>query len=213
MKLFPSLLAADFSCPAPQIRSLRAADVNRLHLDVMDGRFVPNISLGFPVIRSVAERFPEIDLDVHLMIENPANFTDSLVEIGVDWVSVHIEARPEVSVLAKNLNDNGIRFGIAVNPDTEIKRISQLLDRVDYVLVMTIQPGFGGQSFREDVLPKIERLRSRFDGPIQVDGGIGEDTIERAAKAGANWFVSGSSVFGGEDPGERASSLIEVIQK
>lgn len=212
MKIFPSVLASDFSCPATDIESILESGVDSLHLDVMDGHFVPNISFGFPVIRSIAERFPGVKLDAHLMIENPEQYLDPLVDIGVDWVSVHAEVDPPVGEIADRLRENGVAPGIAINPDTPADQIIPFLGSVDFVLLMTVQPGFGGQSFRDDVLKKITEVSNIFDGPIQVDGGIGPDTIARASGAGADWFVSGSSVFGDSDPGQACRELLEKAQ-
>lgn len=213
MKIFPSILSADFSCLKSDVKPVLDAGVNRLHLDVMDGHFVPNISFGFPVIRSLSNRFPDVKLDAHLMIEEPAEYLDPLVDIGVDWVSFHAEVDPDYGPVIERLHEHDIRAGVALNPDTPVDRLDGLWDRIDFLLLMTVQPGFGGQSFRESVLEKIDRLPPGFDRPIQVDGGVGPDTIGRAARAGVDWFVSGSSVFGQDQPGKACEDLLDRAQQ
>lgn len=207
MKIFPSILSADFSCLSQDLDPLVESGVGQLHLDVMDGHFVPNISFGLPVIESLSDRYPDRKWDAHLMISNPEEYFDEFLSLGMDWISVHVETNPDLNLLSGEAERNGTRLGLAFNPGTPVSEISSGLKHVDFVVAMTVQPGFGGQSFREDVLPKIRRLRKEFDGPIQVDGGIGEETIGKAYEAGANWFVSGSSVFGASNPVSAISDL------
>ena len=213
MKIFPSILSADFSCLKTQIREVEKAGVEQLHLDVMDGHFVPNISFGFPVIESLVSAFPKMKWDVHLMIEDPERYMDTLLDIGIDWISFHLEVDPPVESIAKTIRSEGTIPGLAVNPDTSPTAIEPYLDVVDYVVLMTVQPGFGGQSFREPVLDKIGGIREHFDGPIQVDGGIGEETIQTASKAGVEWFVAGSAVFGQESAGKAVKELAGRIDR
>lgn len=212
MKLFPSILSADFSCLKDEIDPV-ANEIDQLHLDVMDGHFVPNISFGPPVIERVAERYPEMNWDAHLMIDDPEQYFEDFVKLGMDWISVHVEVDPDVRYLSREVVSSDVQLGLAFNPSTPVSELSPHLEYVDYALAMTVKPGFSGQSFREDVLEKIRRLRNHFDGPIQVDGGIGEETIEGAAEAGADWFVSGSSVFGADNPGEAINRLKQNASK
>lgn len=213
MKIFPSILSADFSCLTEDIDPLVNGGVNQLHLDVMDGHFVPNISFGIPVIDSLTARYDEPDWDAHLMISNPEEYFDDFLDLGMDCISVHVETDPDVNLLKKQAESEGAKLGLAFNPGTPVSEISDHLEKVDYVVAMTVQPGFGGQSFREDVLKKIRRLRKEFDGPIQVDGGVGEETLPRAYEAGANWFVSGSSVFGKSDPAAAVHRLESAARR
>jgi ribulose-phosphate 3-epimerase len=199
MKLFPSLLSANFACLNDDVESV-AQEVDQLHLDVMDGHFVPNISFGPPVIDRLTEAYPDMNWDAHLMISDPEQYFEDFVNLGMNWISVHVETDPDVRYLSREIVTSDIQLGLAFNPSTPVSDLNPHLEYVDYVLAMTVQPGFSGQSFREDVLEKIQRLRNHYDGPIQVDGGVGEETIEDAVQAGADWFVSGSSVFGADDP-------------
>jgi ribulose-phosphate 3-epimerase len=173
----------------------------------MDGHFVPNISFGPPVVESLTNRYDEFEWDAHLMIEDPEQYFDKFLELGMDMLSVHVEVDPDINYLKRKTRDSDTKLGLAFNPETSISDINPFLNTVDYVVAMTVKPGFSGQSFREDVLDKIKRLRKQFEGPIQVDGGVGEETIEAAAEAGANWFVSGSSVFGASNPANAANRL------
>lgn len=207
MKLFPSILSADFDCLNDDIEPLTQV-VDQLHLDVMDGHFVPNISFGPPVVEIVTASHPELKWDAHLMISNPEEYFDDFLDLGMNWISVHAEVDPDLNYLRREIRGTDTKLGVAFNPATQVSEIAPHLDTVDYVVAMTVQPGFSGQSFREDVLNKIKRLRKQFEGPIQVDGGIGKETIESAAEAGADWFVSGSSVFGANRPGDAARDLM-----
>jgi ribulose-phosphate 3-epimerase len=210
MKLFPSILSADFACLKQDLDPLDDV-VDQLHLDVMDGHFVPNISFGPPVVEAVSNQYENFQWDAHLMISKPEDYVDDFVKLGMDWISVHAEVDPDLNYLSRELRGTGTKLGLAFNPSTPVSELVPHLNQIDYVVAMTVQPGFSGQSFREDVLDKIKRLRKQFDGPIQVDGGIGEETIEPAAEAGADWFVSGSSVFGQSNPASAASRLQTMV--
>lgn len=210
MKLFPSLLSADFCCLEDDLKTVMT-EVDQLHLDVMDGHFVPNISFGPPVIEALAERYPEVNWDAHLMISEPERYFERFLELGMDYISVHVEAEPDVKYLQREVITSDVELGLAFNPATPVSDLVSHLEYVDYVLAMTVKPGFSGQSFREDVLEKIRRLRKNYSGPVQVDGGIGLETIGRAADAGADWFVSGSSVFGKGDPAGAARGMMSSV--
>jgi ribulose-phosphate 3-epimerase len=207
MKIFPSILSADFACLENDVDPLLDSGVRQLHLDVMDGQFVPNISFGQPVVDCLVERYPSVEYDAHLMITQPEEYVDEFLDRGLSSVSVHVETDPDLNLLARQARDANAKLGLAFNPGTPVARVAPHLGVVDYIVAMTVQPGFGGQSFREDVLDKIKRLRKEFEGPIQVDGGVGEETIGMAYDAGADWFVSGSSVFGAEDPARAVRQL------
>lgn len=211
MKLFPSILSADFGCLSKDLDSVTDV-VDQLHLDVMDGHFVPNISFGPPVIERVSDAYPEVNLDAHLMISNPAKYFEDFVRIGMDWVSVHLEVDPDIKYLRREADKHDVGLGLALNPSTSVADVDGVLQYADYVVAMTVKPGFSGQSFREDVLTKVRRLGKAFEGPIQVDGGIGPETIEAAAEAGAEWFVSGSSVFGKNNPASAARDLEQRVE-
>ncbi len=212
MKLFPSVLSADFLCPRNELDSL-AGVVDQFHLDVMDGHFVPNISFGPPVIESITENYPGLNWDAHLMIDRPETYFSTFIDMGMDYISVHVETDPDLESLRRELLGEETRLGLAFNPPTPVSALDTHLDAVDYVVAMTVQPGFSGQSFRQDVLEKIQRLNRQFDGPIQVDGGVGQETIEAAANAGADWFVSGSSIFDENDPTGAANRLRSLLHQ
>ncbi len=210
----PSILAADFAYLADSIAVI-ADDIDMLHVDVMDGHFVPNISLGPPVIRSLAAA-TDLYLDCHLMITDPLRYLGALKEAGAHGVTVHIEAVPDPGPVANEATDLGLDFGLVVNPTTPVDAIDPYLELCSMVVVMSVEPGFGGQHFIEAVLPKIERLRESVDSralpaDIQVDGGINLLTAGQARSAGANVFVAGSSVFGADDPLNTVQELRSIV--
>jgi len=197
IKIAPSILSADFSCLDRQINKVESAGADMLHIDVMDGHFVPNITIG-PVVVKYIRRVTKLPLDVHLMIENPEKFIDDFVQAGGDMITVHIEAinAKRYMLYAKRLKSKGIKVGISLNPATPLSKIKPLLDIVDFVLVMSVNPGFSGQAFIPEVLPKIKELRSIFGGDISVDGGVNDKVAGSIIKAGANILAAGSYIFG-----------------
>ena len=199
IKVAPSLLSADFSCLKEEIARVEAAGCDMLHIDVMDGHFVPNITIGPAVIRSI-RRVTRLPLDVHLMIENPEDFVDSFIDAGSDMITVHIETlsalRLKALALRLKLDTNDIKLGVSLNPATPLSRIIPVLKSVDFVLMMSVNPGFGGQAFIPSVLPKIKKLRKIFKNDIAVDGGINEITAKKVIHAGANILAAGSYIFG-----------------
>ena len=211
MKLCPSLLAADFSCLSAAIDPLQEIGLTHLHIDMMDGHFVPNLAIGLPVTASLRKRYPDMELDAHLELENPEVLIDQLLDIGVDYVGVQAEVNPDLDFLRKRIGGRATKLGLTVAPETPAEEIAGRLGSVDYVIVLSVPPGFGGQSFREDVLPKVGKLRSLFSGPIQIDGGLTRENVSRAREAGADWFVVGSGIFHADDPPAAAGEILERI--
>jgi ribulose-phosphate 3-epimerase len=194
-----SILNADFARLEEQIKAAEKAGVDWIHLDIMDGHFVPNISFG-PHIASVCRKITSLPLDTHLMISNPDQFIDAFADSGSDYISVHIENNAHIHRTLQNIHKKGKNAGIVVNPGTPIQAIYPVLDMVKYVLIMTVNPGFGGQSFIESTLPKITELsnkikQEKLDISIEVDGGINAENLPMVKKAGANIFVVGSYIF------------------
>jgi len=200
IKVAPSILSADFSCLAGDLKKIEDAGADMVHIDIMDGHFVPNITIG-PIVVKFIHRTTSLPLDVHLMIENPQDFIDEFVACGSNMITVHIEAISEekLKAMSANLKSRGIRFGISLNPDTPLAKITCVLKFVDFVLVMSVNPGFSGQEFIRKVLPKIKKLRSIYEGDISVDGGINDLTAKDAINAGANILCAGSYVFKAKD--------------
>ncbi|MFD6136373.1 ribulose-phosphate 3-epimerase [Isoptericola sp. NPDC056618] len=197
----PSILSADFANLERDLGAIATADY--AHVDVMDNHFVPNLTLGLPVFERLAQVSP-VPLDAHLMIEDPDRWAPAYAEAGAASVTFHAEAATAPVRLARELRRLGARAGVALRPATPVEPFLDLLPEIDMILVMTVEPGFGGQSFIDGTLPKIRRARqavgeSGLDVWIQVDGGVSRDTIERAADAGANVFVAGSAVYGADD--------------
>jgi ribulose-phosphate 3-epimerase len=197
----PSILSADFTNLERDLQAISTADY--AHVDVMDNHFVPNLTLGLPVVERIVQVSP-IPIDVHLMIEDPDRWAPGFAEAGAQSVTFHAEAAAAPVRLARELRRLGARAGLALKPATPVEPYLDLLSEIDMILVMTVEPGFGGQSFIEGTLPKIQRARraigeADLDVWLQVDGGISRSTIDRAAEAGANVFVAGSAVYGADD--------------
>ena len=210
----PSILSADFANLERDLNAIATADY--AHVDVMDNHFVPNLTLGLPVFERLAQVSP-VPIDAHLMIEDPDRWAPAYAEAGAASVTFHAEAAAAPVRLARELRRLGARAGVALRPATPVEPFLDLLTEVDMILVMTVEPGFGGQSFIEGTLPKIRRAReavseSGLDVWIQVDGGVSRSTIERAADAGANVFVAGSAVYGAENVPEEIRALRELAE-
>jgi ribulose-phosphate 3-epimerase len=200
IKVAPSILSADFACLDKEIRKVERAGADMLHIDVMDGHFVPNITIGIPVVKSI-RKLTRLPLDVHLMIENPHKFIEAFVAAGSNLITVHIEAisHSKLKAQSSKLKKIGVKFGVSLNPATPLCRIMNVLKYVDFVLVMSVNPGFGGQRFIPAVIPKIRQLRSIYAADIAVDGGINEQNAKQVIRAGANILACGSYIFGSRD--------------
>jgi ribulose-phosphate 3-epimerase len=208
----PSILSADFMNLERELQAIAAADF--VHVDVMDNHFVPNLTLGLPVVKRIAEVSP-VPLDVHLMIEDADRWAPEYAALGAASVTFHAEATQAPVRLARELRSRGVRAGIALRPASPVEPFLDLVQEFDMLLVMTVEPGFGGQSFIEGMLPKIRRARQAIEESgaatwIQVDGGVARDTIGRIAQAGANVFVAGSAVYGAPDVGAEIVALREL---
>lgn len=209
IKISPSMLASDYANLERELKKCSDGGAELIHLDVMDGHFVPNISIGAPVIVAM-KRVCSIPFDVHLMISDPYFYADDFIKAGADIVCFHVECESDINKTIDKIIDGGCKAALAVKPNTPIETVYPYLDRLSMVLVMTVEPGFGGQSFMESTMPKIKALREKCpDIDIEVDGGINYDTVKIAGQAGANVFVAGSAVFNSENPAEAINILKE----
>jgi len=199
----PSLLSADFSRLAEEVKAIEAAQADLLHLDVMDGMFVPNITFG-PLLISAIRRYTSLPFDVHLMIVEPSRYLEEFAKAGADWISVHAEAEVHLHRTITRIKELGKKAGVSLNPHSPLETVEYLLEELDFVLIMTVNPGFGGQKFIPQVLKKIERLRKMIDSKelktlIEVDGGINKETARDLISAGADILVAGTAIFKEKD--------------
>lgn len=203
IKIAPSILAANFAKLGEEVAEVEKAGADWIHIDVMDGHFVPNISFG-AVVMDAIRPLTKLPFDVHLMIENADRYIEDFAKAGADYITVHVEASPHLHRTIQLIRSFGVKPGVVLNPHTPVESILPILEDIDLVLFMTVNPGFGGQKFINSVLPKVEQLAAiikerGLDIDIEIDGGINEETIVACAKAGANVFVAGSAIYGKED--------------
>jgi len=214
IELAPSILSADFAHLAEQVRAASEGGGTVIHVDVMDGHFVPNLTVGPPLVKSL-RKATDLPLDCHLMIENPDQFIPEFVDAGADWISVHQEACRHLNRTLHLIRNHDAQAGVVINPATPVDTLSEVLEIVDYVLVMSVNPGFGGQKFIPETVRKIRRLadlRSQrgLNYRIEVDGGIALDTVAEVVRAGAEILVAGNAVFGQGDPKTNAQKLLKA---
>lgn len=214
IELAPSILSADFAHLAAAVQAVTEGGATVLHIDVMDGHFVPNITIGPPVVASL-RKVTSLPLDVHLMIENPDQFIPAFVDAGADWISVHQEACVHLHRTLELIQSHNVNAGVVINPATPVGTLEEVLDMVHHVLVMSVNPGFGGQKFIPSVLDKVRKLVTmrtarRAGFRIEIDGGIATDTIADAVRAGVEILVAGNAVFGHGDPRENTQKLLKL---
>ena len=212
----PSILSADFSKLGEEIQAVEKAGADWIHADVMDGHFVPNITIG-PFIVKAVSNITQLPIDVHLMIEKPDRYIPDFIKAGAGWISVHAEASVHLHRTVQLIKESGVRAGVALNPATPLSSIECLLEDLDYVVIMSVNPGFGGQSFIRSSLNKVRQLRTMIQDKglstlIQIDGGVSRDTIEEISLAGVDSFVTGSALFGSPDYEETISYFREKIK-
>ncbi len=211
MKIAPSLLSCDFARMGEEIIRMDKAGADYMHLDVMDGAFVPNITFGAPVIKAVKD-LTRVPFDVHLMIDTPYEYIDDFVNAGADIITFHVEARSDIQATIDKINNAGVKSGLVIKPNTPASAVFPYLKDIYMVLIMTVEPGFGGQSFMADMLPKAAEIKAEaekqgVDIIIEADGGINEKTVDQCAKAGIDICVSGTGVFKADDPKKAIENL------
>lgn len=204
IKISPSMLASDFAYLADELEKCKKIGSELIHLDIMDGHFVPNITFGAPVVKCL-KKTCDVPFYVHLIISDPLKYAEDFVKAGADIITFHIESDSDTNETIKKIKDLGCKVGLAIKPKTPAEAVLPYIDMLDMVLVMTVEPGFGGQSFMQDMMPKVRQVKAfaderKLDIDIQVDGGISPSTISQAAENGANVFVAGSAIFNSDNP-------------
>ena len=213
IEIAPSILAADFANLGREIERVERGGADLIHIDVMDGHFVPNITIGPPAVASI-RKVTRLPLDVHLMIEKPDRYIDDFVRAGANWISVHVEADIHLDRTLRYLKESGVKAGVAINPGTSLALLQEILPLADFILIMTVNPGFGGQKFIPSSLDKIRKLReliasNNYKARIEVDGGIGPENLREVLMAGAEIIVAGSAIF---DPRKDASEAVRELK-
>ena len=208
----PSLLSADFSRLAEEVRDVEKAGCEALHIDVMDGHFVPNLTIG-PLVVQAIRKITKLPLDVHLMIDAPSRYITEFRKAGADWITIHVEAEKDVRGALQMIKTSGAKAGLSLRPKTGVETLFPYLSVLDLVLVMSVEPGFGGQSFMPEMMEKIKVLRPKFPGLISVDGGIGAGNASQALEAGADILVAGSAIFGKADRSKAIREFREIFKK
>ncbi len=217
LEIVPSIFAADFACLGEEIRRVEHAGVRMIHVDIMDGHFVPNFTMGTPITESI-RRFTSLKLDHHLMIEDPDTYAPVFIKAGADCVSVHYEVCRNLDRTLHMIKEHGARAGVVINPATSVRLLENVLDIVDYVLVMSVNPGYGGQPFIPNSLNKVRDLcrmreQRRLNFFVEIDGGVGPENIAEVAKAGVDWVVAGSSVFQAPEPAAAVREMRRVAEE
>jgi len=202
----PSILSADFANLAAEIKEVEAAGCDVIHVDVMDGHFVPNLTIGAPVVKSL-RRVTKLPLDVHLMIEEPLRYVEDFRKAGADWITIHVEASQDTAATLRKIRELGAKAGLSLRPGTPVAELEPFLGQLDLILVMTVEPGFGGQSFMPAMIEKVRALRPKFKGLISVDGGINAETASAAIEAEVDILVAGNAVFAAQDRTRAIESL------
>lgn len=213
--LSPSILAADFANLQKEIETVQKGGAKYIHVDVMDGQFVPNITLGAPIAKSLRKHITGV-MDVHLMIEEPDRYLDDFAAAGADYVTVHLEATKHVHRTIQRIHDLGMKAGVALNPGTPVSLLEPIIEDLDLVLIMSVNPGFGGQKFIPYTLEKLKQVREMIKGRdilIEVDGGVTLSNVESIIDAGANLLVAGSSVYDGKDAEGNAAAFMKIFEK
>jgi len=214
-KIAPSILSADFACLAEEIKAVEQAGADILHIDVMDGHFVPNFTIGPPIVAAI-KKVTRLPLDVHLMMTNPDDFIPEFIEAGSNYLTVHVETCPHLHRTIQSIKERGIRAGVTLNPATPLSAVEPILPEVDLLLIMSVNPGFGGQKFIPSVMEKIKAARRMIDAKglkveLEVDGGLKVENVGAISSAGADIFVAGSAIFGSKDYKQTISKMRQAI--